>query len=456
MYQIKNIGILHYQTGNTDGVSLEIAKWQSVLEKMGYSVHICAGDLGSGGGFEIPELYHHLDEIKQIDRNAFSVLSDFDPGALVNTIEVVSQRLEEQLQTFIKTKQIELLIINNIWSVGLNLPAALAVERVRRNFDLQAIGHHHDFYWERRGGIFPTCQPVDRMLGDFFPPSDLSNKHVVINSLAQKALADRKGLQSQVILNVFDFDAPAWTVDSYNSDLRERIGLKDGDILILQATRVIPRKGIELAIDFVKMMNSPDRRSKLMRSGLYHGKAFTEDSRIVLVLTGYTKDDVSGNYLRLLLDKARKEGVELLHIEDMIAHSRCSRQGEKIYSFWDAYAVADLVSYPSLWEGWGNQLLEAFQARLPVILFEYPVFLNDIKHKGFDVISLGSDIDDYDNDHLAEISSNKLQNAAEAAVVVLSDRERREEIVAHNHQICQRNYSLDVLQSILADFLDRL
>jgi len=431
--KIKNIGILHYQTGNTDGVSLEIAKWQQVLESMGYAVHICAGDLGSGDGFRIPELYHHQDEIRKINYNAFSALTEFDPGALINAIERISNRLEEGVRTFIKSRQIDLLIVNNIWSVGLNLPAALAVERARKAFSLPAIGHHHDYYWERRGGMCPTCQPVADILDNFFPPKDSSIQHVVINSLTKKELVERKGIQAKVIPNVFNFAPPAWSVDPYNRDLRARIGLKESDLFVLQATRIIPRKGIELAIDFVKALNAPGRLSKFIQSGLYDGRSFTNKNRAVLVLTGYTKDDVSGKYLNVLIDKARKDGVTLLHIEDMITPKRGFRKGQKTYSFWDAYAVADLVSYPSLWEGWGNQLLEAFQARLPVILFEYPVYVQDIKHKGFDVITLGSEIDDYDQTMLARIKQDKIERAADAAITVLIDRERRHQMVSHNH-----------------------
>jgi hypothetical protein len=44
---VKTIGIFHYQVGRTDGVSLEIAKWKRVLEEMGHTVYLCAGDLGT-------------------------------------------------------------------------------------------------------------------------------------------------------------------------------------------------------------------------------------------------------------------------------------------------------------------------------------------------------------------------------------------------------------------------
>ncbi len=452
--KIKNIGIMHYQTGNTDGVSLEIDKWRHVLEELGYSLHICSGNLGMGDGFLIDELYHHQDEIKIIQRNAFSALNEFTANELINLIEEISTRLEKSLCEFIETKQIDLLIVNNIWSVGLNLPAAIAVERARKRFGLPAIGHHHDFYWERNEGNSPTCQPIEQLLTEYFPPKNSSIQHVVINSLAQQNLAKHKHLEATVIPNVFNFSAPAWSVDAYNHDLKTQAGIKDTDIFILQATRVIPRKGIELAIDFVKALNSPETRATLTQTGLYDGRKFTEDSRIYLVLIGYTKDDSSGKYLHSLAEKARQNHVNLLHIEEIISHARVAWEGKKHYSFWDAYAVADLVTYPSLWEGWGNQLLEAFQARLPVVLFEYPVYLKDIKQHGFEVISLGSNIESYDAAKLAKINQGTLENAANEAVIALTNPKRRSQMVNHNHLICQKHYSLNALKTMLLKLLE--
>jgi len=450
----KNIAILHYQTGHTDGVSLEINKWRGVLEKMGHTIHLCSGDLGMGVGYLIPDLYHHLDEIKTLQRNAFSELTEFDADSLARELERVVQRLEMELCRFIESKNINFFIVNNIWSVGLNLPAAIAVERVRKKYALPAIAHHHDFYWERNEGVSPTCKLVEDILKDYFPPKDPLIQHVVINSLAQQALADRRGEDARIVPNVFDFSAPAWSVDAYNHDLRARAGINETDILILQATRVIPRKGIELAIDFVKALNSPQIRSTLMQNGLYDGRTFTEESRIVIVLSGYTKDDASGNYLNLLIEKAREENVDLRHIETLISHSRNQQDDSKTYSFWDTYAVADLITYPSLWEGWGNQLLEAFQARLPVVLFEYPVYLRDIKQRGFNVISIGSTIDGYDQAGLAKINREKLESAAWEAAIVLTDCEQRRMMVNENHLICQKHFSLDALKTMLTDLIE--
>ena len=69
-----NIGIFHYQVGHTDGVSLELAKWQQVFEEMGHNVFLCAGDLGFAKGTLIEEMYHHIPEVESLNYNTFQEL----------------------------------------------------------------------------------------------------------------------------------------------------------------------------------------------------------------------------------------------------------------------------------------------------------------------------------------------------------------------------------------------
>ncbi len=448
---MKNIGIVHYQVGRTDGVSLEIDKWKLVLEKRGHRVHLCAGDLATAEGTAIEELYHHRPEVSRLYRNTFEALTDYgDDGAYRAELYRVAEVLERRLCEFVEDKGIDLLIPENVWSVAINPAAAIALTRVMRDHQIPALAHHHDFYWERETGVALTCRTAVELAEKFLPPRGPDVTHTVINSLARQELAERKGIDAAIVPNVFDFASPAWSKDEYNFDFRERIGLRDKDILILQATRITPRKGIELAVDLVQALNTPERRGRLQRLGLYDARAFDEDSRIVLVLAGYARDDLSGNYLDRLKARIERAGVEALFIEDLVEARRQSRAGAKIYSLWDTYVFADLVTFPSLEEGWGNQFLEGTQARQPVVVFEYPVFQTDIKAAGFQVISLGTEIEGHDELGLARVPQERVEAAADHAVAMLTDPALRREAVETNSEIGRRHYSLEALDRHLA------
>jgi glycosyltransferase involved in cell wall biosynthesis len=360
--------------------------------------------------------------------------------------------LEKRFREFILENQINFLVPQNVWCLAANPAVAIALENVRREFNLPALVHNHDFYWERKRAAL-TCSSAIELADKYLPPRDPKIKHVVINSLGQEELAARKGIQSTVVPNVFDFDPPLWQKDDYNREFRQRIGLKENDLMILQATRIVARKGIELAIDFVKALDSPEQRKKLMEQGLYNGKTFSEDSRIVLVLAGYARDDMTGSYVKRLMEKAKRDGVDMIHIEDMVGHEREIRNGDKNYSLWDSYVFADFVTYPSLWEGWGNQFLEAIRAKLPILIYEYPVYREDISPKGFKVVSLGSETIDADDLGLVKVSKEKITQAVDSAIKLLTDTEFRNKMVEFNFDLAKKYYSMDALRKYLGDLM---
>lgn len=444
----RNIGILHYKVGGTDGVSLEIDKIKYVLEDMGHLVYLCAGDLGHLNGTRIEELYHHRPEARRLYHNTFESLSDYDETEYSAELYRLAQIIEDRLETFIVDNDIDYFIPQNVWSVAINPAVAIALTRVLRRLDIPALAFNHDFYWERVNGVALTCGTAVALADKYLPPRDPLFKMVVINSLAQKELKERKGIEAQLIPNVFDFADKQWQADAYNRSLRAEIGLSENDIFILQATRIVPRKGIELAIDFVKALDRPERRALLYERGLYDGRPFDADNRIVLVLAGYDQDDFTGGYLDRLKLKIDRAGIEAIFIGDLIASQRQYRGNKKIYSLWDSYVYADLVTYPSLWEGWGNQLLETMFARLPVVLFEYPVYRVDLRNTGIRAVSLGSEYIRGANG-LVHVDPAIIEAAANEAIDLLTDSQLRQEMVDNNFRIGLERYSLSALQSYL-------
>jgi len=147
--------------------------------------------------------------------------------------------------------------------------------------------------------------------------------------------------------------------------------------------------------------------------------------------------------------------IDALFIGDLVGGRRQTRGGEKIYSLWDTYVFADFVTYPSLWEGWGNQFLEALRARLPLMLFEYPVYRADVRDKGFRVVSLGGEIRGRDGLGLVQVEPEVIEAAADRAVELLTDARLRRETVEHNFQVARQHYSLEALRGYLTRLMER-
>lgn len=214
-------------------------------------------------------------------------------------------------------------------------------------------------------------------------------------------------------------------MSDFNIDLRSELGLTDAELLILQPTRVVPRKGIQLAIDLVSQMNEPANREKLL------GK------ESVLVITHHAGDEGLG-YLHQLENQAKEVGIKLIYAADRFAPSASMSEGEKIYALWDAYVHADFVTYPSFVEGFGNALLETLYFRVPALANRYDVYAADIGPKGFDLI---------------EIDGSLSAETADLVIQAIIDPVRRRRMVERNYYIARQYYSYEAVTPALEEIL---
>ena len=139
----------------------------------------------------------------------------------------------------------------------------------------------------------------------------------------------------------------------------------------------------------------------------------------------------------------------------LLRQNRSNRE-EKFYSFWDIYAISDAITYTSVLEGWGNQLIEAVFARKPLIVFEYPVYKTDIKPLGFDFISLSDAVVWNEKTGFYEIDKNILQKAAKKLAGLIGRTEELEKKVKQNFDIGKKYLSLESLEKRLDELMKNL
>lgn len=448
------IALAHFRVGETDGVSLEMEKWKAVLKQMGHEVLMLAGSEGQTWAYVIAELHYKHPMNEKFVYNAYDKRIDYDSEKeFVDDVLAFAGIIERKLIDFIEVEEIDLLIPHNLFSLGWSLPAGIAFSNVLKKTGIPCIALHHNFYWQRERYANPTCPAVNEWLGSLFPP-DLPNlTHVVTNRLYQDELMHRRQLNSSIIPNVFDFDSSVWIKDNYNESLRRDIGVDEDDIVILQATRLTERKTIELGIDTVAQLQSNLESLKRKGTILYNGKPLSDSSQLIYVLAGMPES--SYEYTEKLRIKAERLGVDLRFINPLIYQSRTYSNGQKSYSLWDAYVIADFVTFPSVLEGWGNQLLEAVFAQKPLLIYEYPVYEKDIQEFGFDFVSLGN-THDIEADGLASVNARNVKDAADLMAQLLTDTDAYNRVVQHNFQIGKSNFSHESLHLLLKPLIEEV
>jgi len=131
--------------------------------------------------------------------------------------------------------------------------------------------------------------------------------------------------------------------------------------------------------------------------------------------------------------------VDTIFVSDIINdHRGLTPDGRKIYTLNDIYPHADLVTYPSTYEGFGNAFLEAIYFKKPIVVNIYSIYAVDIKPKGFSVI----EIDGY-------VTDEAVQNTLK----VLENSKLRERLVNHNYEIASKYYSYKVLFNELSNLI---
>lgn len=416
----KKVAICHYRVGKTDGVSLEIKKRKQILEARGCEVKLIAGPRSQAADYTIDELEWEEGAISTIKENGFINFGrkDFDDMELADKIFKISNLIEKKLEAIHEKEKFDIFLIHNIFCFGGHISAARAFSNIIKKYRIPTIATHHDFFWERKEFRIPRNGFLVEYVNTYLPPKNKYIQHVVLSSLARRELKKRRGIDSTVIPDIFDFSQKEWAKDNFNKDLPKKIGLGENDLCVLQATRIVPRKGIELAIDFAAAFNK--RLENLKGRRLYNGKKITSRSKLVFLLAGYYEDSDRDYYLKIK-ELAKDKGLEAKFVNGTINAKRSYHNSEKKYSLWDIYVYADLVTFPSLWEGWGNQFIEAVFARKPVVAWEYPVFREDIKKEGYEVISLGRETALRPSGELYQIPANRLRAAAAKAETWLLD-----------------------------------
>jgi glycosyltransferase involved in cell wall biosynthesis len=300
------------------------------------------------------------------------------------------------------------------------------------------IFHHHDFWWER--SRFSNSH-IESLLTRIMPPVDLGLEHVVISSYAAHILSSLKRVQPHVVPNCEDFDDPV-VLDEYNSTFRKDLGFRGDDILIVQPTRVVRRKRIE---DSVRLVGRFADRYPKYRDRLHY------------IISLYQGDEPDENYVEEIKQLAAELGVNAHFIADRVGSVRGITTGDageqKMYTNRDVLANADLVTYLPIWEGFGNALLEALAARVPVVITTYLVYKTDIAVTGLHNIEIR---DRYDEDGRLVIEDHVL----EAMEYVLTHPEERKRMVEENFLIARREFGfgnlLDRLSGVFAAYGDEI
>ena len=285
------VAFLSFRLGATDGVSIVAALWMELFRELGFDVVTVAGE-------------------GPVDR-------------LVAGLEIDAASPPDPLALEEALADVDLVVVENLCTIPLNVPAAREVGRVLAG--RPAVLHHHDPPWHRERFAHVTELPLD----------DPAWRHVALTRFAATELCERRGIDAVVIPNGFADAEPG-----DRAGQRAALGVTDGELLVAHPVRAIERKGVPTAVALAEAL---------------------------------------GATYWLLGDPEEGYGPEL---DRILASARCRVLHRRCTSRADIYAAADLVAFPSTWEGFGNPPIEAALHLRPAAVGHYRV-AEELRALGF-------------------------------------------------------------------------
>ncbi len=423
-----NIGIIIGRIGGIDGVALETEKWIEVLYGMGHKIFVISGQfqerkINNIKETLVPEMSFFSPESYWEQKKAFHN-PDNNLNDLIEHIELYAELIKNKIITWVGNNNLDLLISENASALPAHISMGLGIKRAVSELGISTITHDHDFAWERGNRYVSPHKEINELVAETFPLRLPNSYHAVINSHGQKTLKEKFNRDSIIVPNVMDFNKKFGILTNENKNFKKDLGLPEDTIVLSQITRIVRRKGIEVAIKLINELN---------------------DKKIKLVITGSNSDDEENIYYNELIElihNLRLQG-QIIFASHLINNSGFVNNREKMYSLSDAYANSTACTYFSTYEGFGNAFVETILAKKPIFVNNYkPVYFPDIGSKGFKTVML-------ENNNLTNEKIKQIQE-------IIYNKKLAKEIVDFNFELGKKYFSYDTLKLKLQELIRKV
>lgn len=339
-----NIAICHYSCPPVvGGAEIVVGQQADLLRRYHHNVKVLAGSGGQFSPYIDIEINPMLSSTSPRINEVHEVLKKTGSLEIIEPdIRNIVEFLESSLKPF------NILIAHNILTMPYNLPLTYAIHRIVARGNIKVISWNHDSPY-----LYESCPGyIDEEPWLILKKRNPDICYVCISEFRRSYFGRLYGSDDglHVIPNgIFpsDFLQLGPTAGRLIKDKR----LSDADLIMIQPSRLHPRKNIELSIGVIKAIKKKGINAILLLTAAHdpHETSFIE-------------------YYRKLKDLSIQEGVadNIIFMTEYISedhhHLAVDRNIIK-----DLYLISDILFMPSTQEGFGIPILEAGILRLPIV-----------------------------------------------------------------------------------------
>jgi len=346
-----HIGMLHYSCPPVvGGVEEVLSQHASILTRLGQSVSILAG-MGSVYTDSFPVRIEPV--LGSKNASILKALDQYNTGD-----HKYFDRLTDRITRILKewSQDLDVILAHNVLHMPFNLPFAIALHRLAESGNSPPIvSWAHDSTYLQPG--YP--KHLDNPPWNILRRPDSNIHYVTISESREKMFNKLKGdFNWKIIYDGID-PASFFYLDPKSIKLAEELDLFGRDLVVVQPSRVTPRKNLELSIHIVRGIKNLGYNILFILTGAYdphEAKAVSYYRRLRYWIKELGMDD----NIAILAEYRFKDRKKLIPDRIFIR---------------DLYLMADLLLMTSKDEGFGLPLIEAGLIKLPIACSEIPPFL---------------------------------------------------------------------------------
>lgn len=345
------IGILHYSCPPVVGGVEEILNQHAtILHRLGQDISILTG-MGEVYTDSFPV---RIESLLGSKNTSIVKAHEQSRNGDHRSIKHLTQRIYEILEDW--AHHLDVILAHNVLHMPFNLPLTLALRRLAASGSGPRI-----VSWAHDSPYFESARPeyMDHPPWNVLRRTHPAIQYVTISESRRRLFSELCAEASwKVIQNGID-PAGFYYLDQKSQELAEELDLFGRDLVVVQPSRITPRKNLELSIHIVRGIKILGYNVLFIMTGAYdphEGRAVSYYRRLRYWINELDMQD----NIAILAEYRFKDKKKLIPDRIFIR---------------DLYLMADLLLMTSKDEGFGLPLLEAGMIKLPIACSEISPFL---------------------------------------------------------------------------------
>ena len=345
------IALLHYSSPPVVGGVEEVIKQQALLlHRQGHKVKVISGK-GESLSREFPTTIDPI--FSSLNPNVDLALKELKAGRTDRfkyVGDVIYEHLKKEVDSY------DILIVHNVMTMPYNLPLTYAVKKLSESRRIKIVSWNHDSIY-----FYPDCPDTYHSEPwDILKKKISSIHYVCISKFRCKQFQELYKIKEELLVIPDGIDpSESFQLGQDSRQIIHEQKLYEVDFIMVQPSRLIPRKNFELGLNVVSAIKKKGVNVRHIITGAYDPHE-PRNTKYYRKLKKMTKDLNISREVIFIAGYRTRNGKKIVPNQSFIR---------------DLYFVADILFMPSSSEGFGLPLLEAGVIKLPIACSDIPPFL---------------------------------------------------------------------------------